>query len=290
MSTQLSKIVFALAILAVGSAAPLARLTGEMSPISLGFGRVAIVGVLMAMWAGIPKMKNRDWWLTLFSAACLAGHFWAWFASLDSTTVLRSTVLVCLNPLWVGLWEWLRSGTFKPKFWVGTIIALIGAVIMSVGGTEELIQSGSLFGDALATLAGLLGSIYLIATKEVRASVPVHAYSAAVCLFTALFLFAVGWTQDVFVITDVFIAPWVVLAMALGPQFFGHVGLTWCLERIQASTVALGLLLEPVGAALLAWWWFREAPTFAETVGAGVILVGLLVALRSEDNMQVEES
>ena len=162
----------------------------------------------------------------------------------------------------------------QTKFWIGIIIALLGAVVMSVGGTEEVIQSGSLLGDALATLAGFLGSVYLIATKEVRASVPVHAYSAAVCLFTAVFLFAVGWTQDVDVTSDMFISPWVVLAMALGPQLFGHVGLTWCLERIQASTVALGLLLEPVGAAFLAWWWFSEAPTFAETIGAGVILIG----------------
>ena len=282
MSTQLSRFVFAMAIVAVGSAAPLARLAGEMSPITLGFGRVAIVGVLMAVWAGIPKMNKRNWVLTIFSAVCLAGHFWAWFASLDSTTVLRSTVLVCLNPLWVGLWEWLRSGVFKPRFWIGTIVSIVGAVVMSVGGNEDLTQVPSLFGDALATLAGLLGSIYLIATKEVRASVPVHAYSAAVCLFTAVFLFAVGLTQNVFVIEDVFIAPWVVLSMALGPQLFGHVGLTWCLERIQASTVALGLLLEPVGAALLAWWWFSEAPTLAETIGAGIILVGLLVAMRSD--------
>ena len=153
-----------------------------------------------------------------------------------------------------------------------------------MGLLETTAPEGSLFGDGLATLAGLLGSVYLIATKEVRSSVPVHAYSAAVCLFTAVFLLLVGAIRGVNVTTDVFIAPWVVLAMAFGPQLFGHVGLTWCLERIEASTVALGLLLEPVGAALLAWWWFSESPTVQETVGAGVILFGLMIALRSESN------
>ena len=71
--------------------------------------------------------------------------------------------------------------------------------------------------------------------------------------------------------------------MAFGPQLFGHVGLTWCLERIEASTVALGLLLEPVGAALLAWWWFSESPTVQEMIGAGIILLGLMIALRSKE-------
>ena len=285
MNAQLSRIVFGLAIFAVGSAAPLARMTGEMSPISLGFGRVFIVGILMAIWAGIPKMNRREWFLTIFAAVCLAGHFWTWFASLDSTTVLRSTVLVCLNPLWVGLWEWMRSGVFKPRFWAGTAFSLFGALVMSMGSIESTSsQVSSLYGDGLATLAGLLGSVYLIATKEVRASVSVHAYSAAVCLFTAAFLLVAGMTRGINVTTDVFIAPWIVLAMALGPQLLGHAGLTWCLERIEASTVALGLLLEPVGAALLAWWWFKEAPTAQETIGAAVILIGLMIALRSKSS------
>ena len=287
MTTQLSRIVFVLAIFAVGSAAPLARLVGEMSPISLGFGRVLIVGVLMAVWAGIPKMNGREWILTIFAAVCLAGHFWAWFASLESTTVLRSTVLVCLNPLWVGLWEWMRSGVFKPRFWGGTLISLVGALLMSMGSMEQsTLQVSSLFGDGLATLAGLLGSVYLIATKEVRGSVSVHAYTAAVCLFTALFLFTIGLIRGINVTSDVFIAPWVVLAMALGPQLFGHAGLTWCMERIEASTVALGLLLEPVGAALLAWWWFSEKPTVQETIGASVILIGLMIALRTKSTSE----
>ena len=51
MNAQLNRIVFGLAIFAVGAAAPLARMAGEMSPISLGFGRVFLVGVLMALWA-----------------------------------------------------------------------------------------------------------------------------------------------------------------------------------------------------------------------------------------------
>ena len=143
-------------------------------------------------------------------------------------------------------------------------------------------------GRCIGDIGRVTGVNLFDSRKEVRASVPVHAYSAAVCLFTALFLFALVGHKIFDVTSDVFISPWVVLAMALGPQLFGHVGLTWCLERIQASTVALGLLLEPVGAALLAWWWFSETPTFAETIGAGVILIGLLVAMRSGSSDLVE--
>ena len=74
--------------------------------------------------------------------------------------------------------------------------------------------------------------------------------------------------------------------MALGPQLFNHVGLTWCLERIEASTVALGLLLEPVGAAYWRGGGSVNLQHLQETIGAGVILFGLMIALRSESNVQ----
>lgn len=280
MSVQLSRLVFILAIFAVGSAAPLARMAEGMHPISLGFGRVVIVGLLMAIWAGVPRMSMTNWARTVFAAVCLAGHFWLWFASLEATTVLRSTVLVCLNPLWVGLWEWFTTKHFNKLFWMGTLIAISGACVMSVFSTTNAAeQSATIYGDVLAIAAGLLGSMYLIATKSVRASVAVHAYTAAVCLLTALCLWGVGTLVDVVVLEDVFVAPWVVVAMALGPQLFGHAGLTWCLKKIEASTVALGLLLEPAGAALLAWWWFGEAPTISEVVGSIIILIGLWIAV-----------
>lgn len=283
MSVQLSRLVFILAIFAVGSAAPLARMAEGMHPISLGFGRVAIVGLLMAIWAGVPRMSMTNWARTVFAAVCLAGHFGLWFASLEATTVLRSTVLVCLNPLWVGLWEWFTTKHFNKLFWMGTFVSISGACVMSVFSvTIEAVQSATIYGDVLATVAGLLGSMYLIATKSVRASVAVHAYTAAVCLLTALCLCGVGALVDVVVLEDVFVAPWVVVAMALGPQLFGHAGLTWCLEKIEASTVALGLLLEPVGAALLAWWWFGEAPTISEVAGSIIILIGLWVAVHQD--------
>ena len=130
----------------------------------------------MALWAGFPKMNTSRVAVDHFRSTLFGRHFWAWFASLESTTVLRS-VLVCLNPLWVGLWEWMRSGKFKPRFWIGTVISLVGAVLMSMGLMETTAPEGSLFGDGLATLAGLLGSVYLIATKR----------SSFICTGTRLF-------------------------------------------------------------------------------------------------------
>jgi drug/metabolite transporter (DMT)-like permease len=37
-------------------------------------------------------------------------HFWAWFSSLGHTTVLRSTLLVCLVPAWSAALDWVVYG------------------------------------------------------------------------------------------------------------------------------------------------------------------------------------
>ena len=75
---------------------------------------------------------------------------------------------------------------------------------------------------------------------------------------------------------------WVLLLMAVGPQLFGHAGLTYCLRYLSSSTIALGLLLEPVGAGLLAWALFVEVPSVIDISGAVLIALGVSIGLRDE--------
>lgn len=278
MNLLVVRVVFVLAIFTVGAAAPLARLAGGVHPLSLGFWRVGIVGAMMLLWSGMPRLSPKDWGLTSIAALCLAGHFWAWFASLQETTILRSTVLVCLNPVWVGLWEWIETRRFNRMFWLGTGLAILGATVMSFGG-QDINGAQSLVGDGLALLAGVLGSIYLLLSQSVRQRVEIAPYTALLCLITAMFLWGVSMTQQVSVVDDWTLAPMVILAMALGPQLFGHAGLTWTVKYLSAGTIALGLLFEPVGAAILGWWWFAEVPTGWELIGSVIVLCGLGVGL-----------
>ncbi len=277
--------VFFLALFSVGAAAPLARLTDGAHPLSIGFWRVFLIGLPMLGLVGLPKLSRRDWAFTVLATLCLVFHFWAWFASIEQTTILRSTVLVCLNPLWVGLWEWMQTRAFNKQFWLGTLLALIGAVVMSTVGDVSALSKGSLQGDLLAVLAGLLGSVYLICSSDLRNRVSTTSYTAVLSVLSALLfialtsmlnLEAVGESvEQIDLLADFQEHYWIFIVMAVGPQLMGHVGLTWCLKWLSASIVALGLLFEPVGAALLAWLWFGEVPTVFELLGALLIVMGV---------------
>ncbi len=54
---------------------------------------------------------------------------------------------------------------------------------------------------------------------------------------------------------------------------------TAALRFIPATVVTVVATLEPVGAALLAWWWFDESLTALQVLGFGLVLAGVVLAL-----------
>jgi drug/metabolite transporter (DMT)-like permease len=65
------------------------------------------------------------------------------------------------------------------------------------------------------------------------------------------------------------------MLMALGPQFFGHIGMNYALGYIPATIVSVLLLLEPVGAGLIAIPMLGEIPQEQEIWGSIIIIMGL---------------
>ena len=264
--------MLAVAVMAISSAAILVRLGDGVHPVALAAWRAGIVATLLApTWR---PFSRRDAALVLLSGTCLALHFWSWFASISHTTVLRSTVLVCLNPIWVGLGEWLVLK--RPpggRYWLGVAVAIGGVALMggSLGG-------GSLYGDGLALVGGMFGSAYLLTGRAVRQRVGIGPYASSVCAVACVGLLVVAGVGGV-PLSGFSQPQWLVIAaLALGPHMIGHNGVNYALKYLPAAPVAAAILLEPVGAALLAAGLFGELPGPRELVGGAVILGGVLVA------------
>ena len=76
------------------------------------------------------------------------------------------------------------------------------------------------------------------------------------------------------------------LLLAIGPQLFGHTAFNWAVRRLTATFVAIAILGEPVGAALLAWFFFEEGFTTLQLTGFVLLLVGIFVAARGEKSRE----
>ena len=265
--------VLAVAIVAVSAAGVLVRLAPDAHPLVLAFWRTALVALVLAPAA--RRLPARDLlWIGL-AGVLLALHFWAWFASLRLTTVMRSTVLVCLTPVWAGLGEalWLRS-TPRPRYWAGVAVALAGvAGLAGAGGTADW------HGDVLAVGGGLLSAAYLLIGRSVRPRVDIATYGAAVCGAAALALLALGLALGVDFLHHT-TPTWLAIAgMALGPQLIGHVGFNYAVRYVPAAIVGAVILLEPVGATALAAVILGELPRVTDLLGGAAILVGVGVAI-----------
>lgn len=267
--------VLAVAVGAVSTAGVLARSATEAAPVAVAFWRVAATAVLLLPFLGRPA--RGDVGRMALAGALLGAHFATWFVALRWTTVLHSTVLVCLSPVWAGLAERWRAGHLpRPAFWLGVAMAVLGAGLLA-GDTDA---RATFAGDALSVLAGLFGAAYLVIGSGARAQVGIAAYMGWTGLFAAVSL--VPWiaAQDV-PLTGWSAQTWALIAAcAAVPQLLGHGGLNWSLRWLTPPTVTSVLLLEPVGAALLAWIALDETPGGAAVAGCALCVAGVAVAVR----------
>lgn len=270
--------VLALAVLGISSSAVLVRLM-DAEPIAIAAWRCLFAALLLSPALRLARgMSVRDFGWIAVGGLFLGLHFATWFASLDYTTVLRSTVLVALVPVWTGLLEW---GVFKRRpvvgFWVGIGLALVGVASMS---TQDSGTAGWV-GDACAAVAGALWSVYLLVGRDVRQRVHIGAYMCLVSGFASLAMWPLAWVTA----TPVWGFPnatwgWLVLA-TLGPQLMGHQGFSYAVKYLPASTIAAIMLLEPVGATALAAVVLAELPPVTAVFGGLLVMAGVLVALRT---------
>src|SRR5512139_1106299 len=90
-----------------------------------------------------------------------------WNSSLRYTSAANATLLGNTAPLWVALFAWL---VFRQKlrglFWVGLLLALVGAVI--VLGSDFILHPSIGMGDMLAMAAGVFYAGYFLVTEVGR--------------------------------------------------------------------------------------------------------------------------
>ena len=273
--------VLVVAICAVSSAAPLVK-SLDLDPLLIAFWRTTMVSCLLAVSLRSDHLpiSRKNILLSLLAGLFLALHFWSWFSSLQRIGSLRSTTLVCLNPIWVGILELVIWRIRHQKhFWIGTTLALVGIILMSSHSSDT--SNWQLEGDLLAILGGLLGAAYLLIGQKVRQEVAIQPYGFLVCTSAALCLGVLCLWFDLRFFAHPTSAWITLIALAIGPQFLGHIGLNYCLKKLPASVVSLALLLEPAGASLLSLLFLGEIPLQQEVVGAIIILLGVAIGLRS---------
>ncbi len=275
----------ALAVVSVSFAAPLFRLA-DAEPLTASFWRLAFAVLILAPFARRIAWRTwsaKEWGLAAASGIALGAHFSLWVTSLFYTTVAASVSLVTLQAIFVALGgHFLLGDRLRGAGWVGVVLATIGAFVIAFAdaqGAEE--ARNALLGDALAILGGLGSAAYMLIGRRLRATkglveyvMPVYAIAAVAILLT-LPLVGQPLVGDMSGSTFIFF-----VLLAAVPMLGGHTLANWCFRYMPAHTVATWILLEPAGAALLAWPLLGEVPSLWVIAGGALVLLGAAQTVR----------
>ncbi len=289
-----SYLVLALGVAVVSTASILIRYAQAegvpsltIAAIRLGLAALVLTPIV---WMRAPHelraLRRRDLVLALLSGVALAIHFWSWIASLAYTSVASSTVLVTTNPLWVGLASMLILGERPGRRTIGGIaLTLAGSLfIFTSDGSQgsTAFQPDPVRGNLLALLGAIAASAYLLLGRALRPRVGLLVYIWLAYGTAALvLLLTVGVTGHTLAGYSTF-AYAVMIALALGPQLLGHTAFNWALRHVSATFVAISILGEPIGSALLALLLFGERFAPLQLAGFVLILGGIFLAARGE--------
>ncbi|MEK4028376.1 MULTISPECIES: DMT family transporter [Bacillaceae] len=224
----------------------------------------------------LKAVSKKDWFFSLVAGIFLAFHFILWFESLNYTSVASSTVLVTLQPLFA------FAGTyfiFKERFTLGALIgggvAIGGSFIIGWGDFQ--VSGKALYGDILALIACGLITGYLLFGQIIRKRMSLITYTFIVYFnCTIVLFFYVLMKKESFYPYPA--REWVYFfLLAVLSNLLGHTLFNWSIKYISTSVVSMAILLEPIGASILAWWLLKEKLITPQIVGGAIVLVGLLL-------------
>jgi drug/metabolite transporter (DMT)-like permease len=137
-------------------------------------------------------------------------------------------------------------------------------------------------GNLLAIAGAVSMSGYLLVARRLNHRFSLLAYVAIVYGSAAVAMNLIAHVAGEGIPGLPTAAWWPVLLVALGPQLAGHTLINWSLRHLSATFVALAILGEPIGAAILAWFFLGETFQPLQLAGFATLLCGIAIAATAE--------
>jgi len=259
----------------------------EAGPVATAFWRVALALPFLWAWALI---EQRGALVTAFTAhrglILAAGFFFAgdlafWHWSIVLTSVANATLLANLAPIFVTLATWLLfSRRPTTLFALGLVTALAGVAMLL--GTDFRIGGLAVLGDLFGVVTAMFYAAYQLAVTRLRSGVATSTIMAWSCTIMAVLLLPVALAsgEQILAVTAI---GWVKLvALAIIAQVAGQSLIAYAMAHLPATFSSVGLLFQPVMAAVFAWILLGEALGAVGIAGGVIVLIGILVAHRAE--------
>ncbi len=249
-------------------------------PVVSAFYRMAIALVVLLPYVLITgKLKKSSVKLTILSIICglvFGLDVGVWNIAIQGSTATQATLLTNLSPIWVGIgaFFFLKDKPTR-NFWIGTLIALFGMVMLV--GFHTFLNLDFNFAFGFAVLSGMLYACYMLLSKSILNDLDVWNFMTISLLSSTVSL---G-----------------LLSLALGESFGGYSQFGWitlviqglicqlaawllisyATKHMRATRVSVSLLGQAVLAAIFAAIFINEAISLQMVIGGLFLLFGIRV-------------
>jgi drug/metabolite transporter (DMT)-like permease len=181
-------------------------------------------------------------------------------------------------------------GTFlflpdKPgaRFWIGTLVALTGMVVLI--GIDAFTSMQLDLGFGLAVLSGILYASYMLISKTVLNKIDIVSFMTVSMAVSSIYLLAICliFDQPIWHFEPVIWSVFVVQGLIC--QLIGWLTISSAVKQMDAKSVSLSLLSQAVVTGLFAWMFIGEKITPQMIVGGIIILIGIAVTYTGRNKL-----
>ena len=256
----------------------------DVDPIMTAFYRIFISLPFFLFFSSfniIEKVKfpefNNSYVIFLVSGIFFALDLICWHWSIKLTTVSKATFLSNLAPIVVIIFSLIfLKERFSKFFYLAALLSMVG-MLMLLGESFKFNKS-QFIGDLLGVLTAVWYGSYIVTISQLRKKYNSTSIMFLSGIVTAIILFIVSILfeqslipQSLFTITIIFLLGFIC-------QFMGQSFITYSLAYLSASLSSLCLLIQPIAATVLAYFFFQEKLTTIQFFGSALILIGIYIA------------
>lgn len=273
----------------IAFSAVLVRLS-DAAPVTVAIYRCAYALPLLGLLTLREHRRHgpRPARLRLLAAAagvCFAADLIAWHYAIEAVGAGLATVLGNLQVLLVALLAWVLLGE-RPdrRLFVALPVVVIGVVgvsgVIGAGAYGENPALGVVLGAV--TSAAYAGFILILRHGAADERGPVAPLFEATAV-AAIVSLVVGLAAGNAPLVPTWPSHGWLLILALTSQVAGWLLISVSLPRLPAAITSMLLLLQPVGALVVAGIVLAERPSAVQLLGALLILAGVLITARRRD-------
>src|SRR5690606_5882221 len=264
------------------------------TPLELAAIRAAIGFIGLVLWVGARRrrlsVRARDLPLfVLYGFISIALFQWAYFATLEHTTVAISVALLYTAPAFVVVISRLFGGEALSRARLAALGMVLAGVFLVTGALRALLSGGASISAAAlgyGLLSGLTYGMYTIFGKlAVRDHDPVETVMLAF-LFGAIALSALAPPWRPILAHPAHIPAF--LLMGLLPTLAAYAIYNRALRHLPAGTASILATAEPVVATLLGVFILGEALALDQVAGIALIVAAAILIARAAGRHQPE--